>query len=122
MPMSYGPGWSRRLVVVAGAISVALYQPVASSQPSGEPVGRIAITHFHPDHVWGGEIAREVTGAPVHQGRLDYEQCERVWGASDWPERIAEWFRLNGVPAEMTEKMLEQSSKSWSSCRADVAE
>jgi glyoxylase-like metal-dependent hydrolase (beta-lactamase superfamily II) len=72
------------------------------------PVDRIVITHFHPDHVWGGEIARAVTGAPVHQGRLDYAQCESVWGARDWPERIADWFRLHGVPAEMTETMLER--------------
>jgi glyoxylase-like metal-dependent hydrolase (beta-lactamase superfamily II) len=71
-----------------------------------EPVNRIAITHFHPDHVSGGEVAHQVTGAPVHQGRLDYEQCERVWGTPDWPERIADWFRLNGVPAEMTKTML----------------
>ena len=73
-----------------------------------EPVERIAITHFHPDHVWGAEIARKVTGAPVFQGRLDYEQCVRVWAAPDWPERIADWFRLHGVPEEMTEAMLER--------------
>ena len=54
------------------------------------PVDRIVITHFHPDHVWGGEVAREVTGAPVYQGSLDYEQCERVWGSDDWPEGIAD--------------------------------
>lgn len=70
------------------------------------PIDRIVITHFHPDHVWGGRVAHEVTGAPVYQGRLDYEQCVSVWGSQDWPERIAEWFRLNGVPAEMTETML----------------
>jgi len=69
-------------------------------------VSRIAITHFHPDHVWGGEVAAEVTGAPVYQGDLDYEQCVRVWGSSDWPDRIADWFRLNGVPADMTDSML----------------
>ena len=68
------------------------------------PVDRIAITHFHPDHVWGGEVAKAVTGAPVHQGGLDYEQCVRVWGSPDWPERIADWFRLHGVPADMTEE------------------
>jgi glyoxylase-like metal-dependent hydrolase (beta-lactamase superfamily II) len=70
------------------------------------PVARIAITHFHPDHVWGGEIAQAVTGAPVYQGRLDYEQCVRVWGAPDWPERIEAWFLLHGVPEDMTETML----------------
>jgi glyoxylase-like metal-dependent hydrolase (beta-lactamase superfamily II) len=70
------------------------------------PVDRIAITHFHPDHVWGGEVATEVTGARVYQGRLDFDQCVHVWGSSNWPERIADWFNVNGVPAEMTEAML----------------
>ena len=72
------------------------------------PIERIMITHFHPDHVWGGEIARLVTGAPVFQGRLDYEQCERVWGSPDWPERIAAWFRGHGVPAEIADEMIVQ--------------
>jgi glyoxylase-like metal-dependent hydrolase (beta-lactamase superfamily II) len=71
-----------------------------------EPVERIVITHFHPDHVWGGEVARAVTGAEVFQGRLDYEQCEQVWGDEEWPERIAAWFVLNGVPRDLTDTML----------------
>ncbi|MBA3716637.1 MAG: MBL fold metallo-hydrolase [Actinobacteria bacterium] len=74
----------------------------------GEPIDAIVITHFHPDHVWGGEIAAAVTGAPLFQGRLDYEQCELVWGDPGWPERIADWFRRNGVPAEMVDTMLER--------------
>ena len=83
------------------------------------PVDRIVITHFHPDHVWGGEVAREVTGAPVHQGSLDYEQCDRVWGSDDWPEGIAAWFRLNGVPAEMTETMLARDREALPLIRFD---
>jgi len=73
-----------------------------------EPVERILITHFHPDHVWGGETAHRVTGAPVFQGRLDYEQCEQVWGSRDWPERIAAWFRGHGVPPEIADEVLDQ--------------
>src|SRR3954451_7525232 len=42
-------------------------------------VERIAITHFHPDHVGGAEAAAAATGASVFQGGLDYAQCERVW-------------------------------------------
>jgi glyoxylase-like metal-dependent hydrolase (beta-lactamase superfamily II) len=71
-------------------------------------VERIAITHFHPDHVGGAEAAARATGAPVSQGGLDYAQCERVWGSEDWPERIAAWFVRHGVPANVTEDLIAQ--------------
>jgi glyoxylase-like metal-dependent hydrolase (beta-lactamase superfamily II) len=71
------------------------------------PVVRIFITHMHPDHVGGAEAAAEATGAPVFQGRLDYEQCERVWGSTDWPERISEWFLRHGVPQDVAEELIE---------------
>jgi glyoxylase-like metal-dependent hydrolase (beta-lactamase superfamily II) len=71
-------------------------------------VDRIAITHFHPDHVGGAQSAAGATGAPVYQGGLDYAQCERVWGSDDWPERIAAWFVRHGVPAPVVEDLIEQ--------------
>jgi glyoxylase-like metal-dependent hydrolase (beta-lactamase superfamily II) len=69
-------------------------------------VERIAITHFHPDHVGGAQSAAEATGAPVFQGGLDYAQCVRVWGTEDWPERIAAWFASHGVPAQDVEDLI----------------
>jgi glyoxylase-like metal-dependent hydrolase (beta-lactamase superfamily II) len=71
-------------------------------------VDRIAITHFHPDHVGGAAAAAQATGAPVHQGGLDYAQCERVWGSADWPERIAAWFVRHGVPASVADDLIAQ--------------
>lgn len=71
-------------------------------------VKRIAITHFHPDHVGGAAAAVAATGAPVYQGGLDYAQCERVWGSRDWPERIAAWFTTHGVPADVVADLIEQ--------------
>jgi len=71
-------------------------------------IERIAITHFHPDHVGGAEAAAAESGAAVYQGGLDYAQCERVWGSTDWPERIADWFRTHGVPEPITRELIEQ--------------
>jgi len=71
-------------------------------------VERIAITHFHPDHVGGAQSAAGATGGRVFQGGLDYAQCERVWGSDDWPERIAAWFVRHGVPAPVVEDLIEQ--------------
>jgi glyoxylase-like metal-dependent hydrolase (beta-lactamase superfamily II) len=71
-------------------------------------VERIAITHFHPDHVGGAAAAAKATGAQVHQGALDYGQCERVWGSHDWPEQMAAWFRTHGVPVELTDELIHQ--------------
>jgi glyoxylase-like metal-dependent hydrolase (beta-lactamase superfamily II) len=74
------------------------------------PVAAIVITHFHPDHVGGGADAVEATGATVHQGELDYEQCETVWANDDWGPRIADWFHLHGAPPEATAELLEAGS------------
>jgi glyoxylase-like metal-dependent hydrolase (beta-lactamase superfamily II) len=71
-------------------------------------VTKIAITHFHPDHVGGAEAASRATGAPVYQGGLDYAQCERVWGSKDWPERMAAWFVQHGVPAPVADDLIVQ--------------
>jgi glyoxylase-like metal-dependent hydrolase (beta-lactamase superfamily II) len=71
-------------------------------------VERIAITHFHPDHVGGAAAAAAATGAPVFQGGLDYAQCERVWGSKDWPERMAAWFTRHGVPGPVVDDLIEQ--------------
>jgi glyoxylase-like metal-dependent hydrolase (beta-lactamase superfamily II) len=71
-------------------------------------IERIAITHFHPDHVGGAQAAAAATGARVYQGGLDYAQCERVWGSDDWPERMAAWFVTHGVPEHVTNDLIEQ--------------
>jgi glyoxylase-like metal-dependent hydrolase (beta-lactamase superfamily II) len=70
------------------------------------PVVRIFITHMHPDHVGDAEAAARATGAPVIQGRLDYAQCERVWGSDAWPERLAAWFLRHGVPPDIAEELI----------------
>jgi glyoxylase-like metal-dependent hydrolase (beta-lactamase superfamily II) len=74
----------------------------------GLEVDAVVVTHMHPDHVGGGQHAAEATRAPVHQLALDYEQCVRVWGSTDWPERMAAWFRSHGVPAPVADELIVQ--------------
>jgi glyoxylase-like metal-dependent hydrolase (beta-lactamase superfamily II) len=73
-------------------------------------IRRVAITHFHPDHVGAAKHARAATGASVHQGTLDYAQCVHVWGNPDWPHVVAAWFRRNGVPAPVADELIEVGS------------
>ena len=74
------------------------------------PVDRIVVTHFHPDHVGAARDLAELTGAPVAQGRLDYEQCDLVWGDDDWADVLVAWFRRHGVPDDVTRELIEQGS------------
>src|SRR5918999_898523 len=64
-----------------------------------EPLVRLVVTHFHPDHVGAGADIVALFGLTAHQGELDYAQCEAVWGSLDWPERVAAWLELHGTPS-----------------------
>jgi glyoxylase-like metal-dependent hydrolase (beta-lactamase superfamily II) len=75
------------------------------------PVARIVVTHFHPDHAGGGEDAQAATGATVLQGAHDYEQCERVWGAPDWSDRLADYLRTHGLPDEQAEELRGEAAR-----------
>jgi glyoxylase-like metal-dependent hydrolase (beta-lactamase superfamily II) len=118
MPLPFPPGHVH-IYLLAGtdgwtAVDTGLGLPEAGSQWAAiveeldEPVRRIAITHFHPDHVGAAADAEALTRATVHQGALDYEQCEQVWGSEDWPERIAAWMERHGTPTEIAREVLQQ--------------
>jgi glyoxylase-like metal-dependent hydrolase (beta-lactamase superfamily II) len=76
----------------------------------GLDIVRVFVTHFHPDHVGAAADVATLTGAQVLQGRLDYSQCELVWGSEGWPQRISDWFLRNGVPREVAEELLESGN------------
>ena len=61
-------------------------------------VERIVITHFHPDHVGAAADVVALTGAPLHQGADDYDQCVRTWGTGRDQERMPEYLRILGTP------------------------
>jgi glyoxylase-like metal-dependent hydrolase (beta-lactamase superfamily II) len=84
------------------------WRPVLDSLDG--PVERIVVTHLHPDHVGGSADAAALTGARVHQGRLDYEQCVGAWGDEWTPRRSAEHLAANGMPRELVERVEAEST------------
>jgi glyoxylase-like metal-dependent hydrolase (beta-lactamase superfamily II) len=74
------------------------------------PVELIVVTHMHPDHVGGARDIAELTGAPVLQGREDYEQCVRAWGEHN-PERFVEYWVSHGMPTSEVDGMLRESRR-----------
>src|SRR5438552_9360924 len=107
LPLPSGPEHVH-CYVLPGDDGSILVDPGIGGDVDWPRVARIVLTHMHPDHVAGAQAAREATGAAVHQGALDYAQCERVWGSDDWPERMAAWFEAHGVPRESTDQLIEQ--------------
>jgi glyoxylase-like metal-dependent hydrolase (beta-lactamase superfamily II) len=74
------------------------------------PVGRIVVTHFHPDHVGAAADVAELTGAPVHQGADDYAQCLRTWGELRNEERMPDYLRRHGTPEADVESFREEAA------------
>ena len=76
------------------------------------PVRRIFVTHFHPDHVGAAGDLAELTGAPVLQGRLDYDAVPpRVEqrGLARRPRRLVP--ASTASPAEVTAELIEQGAQ-----------
>ena len=74
------------------------------------PVEQIVVTHMHPDHVGGARDVAELTGAPVLQGREDYDQCVRAWGQRN-PERFVAYWTEQGMPKEYVESIAQESER-----------
>jgi len=74
------------------------------------PIEQIVVTHMHPDHVGGARDIQELTGAPVLQGREDYDQCVAAWGRRD-PERFVEYWSSHGMPGLTIEGIARESER-----------
>ena len=80
------------------------------------PVQRIAITHFHPDHVGAAADLAELTGAPVFQGVDDYDQCIRTWGELRVEGGCPTTCGFTARPRRMSSRSRRRAALSCSSC------
>ena len=82
----------------------------AELAPLDGPVVTLFITHFHPDHLGAAADLRDLTGARVVQGSVDAAQARLAWESDDWSRALADWFHVHGVPAAVTDELIEQGS------------
>jgi glyoxylase-like metal-dependent hydrolase (beta-lactamase superfamily II) len=86
----------------------AAWRPVLAALDG--PVERIVVTHLHPDHVGGSADVAALTGARVHQGRLDFEQCLGAWGDERTPALSAAHLAEHGMPRDLVERVRAEST------------
>jgi glyoxylase-like metal-dependent hydrolase (beta-lactamase superfamily II) len=118
LPLPFSPGHVHVYLLRGSqgwtAVDTGLGLPEAGSRWRGisaaldEPLVRLVITHFHPDHVGAGADVVALIGVTAHQGELDYAQCEAVWGSADWPERVAAWLERHGTPSTIARDVLRE--------------
>ncbi len=84
-----------------------LWERVFASSLGGRPVGRVIVTHFHPDHIGlaGWLCERFAVELWMTQGEwLTAQLVRQGWGGGD-VEKRARHYRRNGLPAAELEAL-----------------
>jgi glyoxylase-like metal-dependent hydrolase (beta-lactamase superfamily II) len=63
----------------------------------GRDVGRIVVTHFHPDHIGAARWLEERTGAPVYMMEREIPFARKLWGSSEGGPFV-EYLIRHGMP------------------------
>ncbi len=66
-------------------------------------VGRIVVTHFHPDHLGAARWLREVSGAPVCMMEAEIPFARKLWGSPD-VRPFVDFLTRHGMPRALAEK------------------
>ncbi|ORU90833.1 MAG: MBL fold metallo-hydrolase [Cycloclasticus sp. symbiont of Poecilosclerida sp. M] len=81
---------------------VELWKTVLSGFCNNEPIQKIIITHFHPDHVGMAQWLADTTGAPIYMSQIEYLMTNLA--CQEYSEKQkgqrSKYFTRFGLPAE----------------------
>lgn len=85
----------------------------AALERLGSPrIGRIVITHYHPDHVGASAALAELTQADeIVQGAADAEITRRAWGPDADYAELERYLRENGMPEEESAQSADEEDR-----------
>jgi glyoxylase-like metal-dependent hydrolase (beta-lactamase superfamily II) len=67
-------------------------------------VGRILVSHFHPDHLGAARWLQELSGAPVYMLGEEIEHSRLVWESDDAGTSLVDGLIFNGMPRDLAEE------------------
>lgn len=70
-------------------------------------IGKIILTHYHPDHYGAAGWLQQKSGAPVYMSKTDYQAANLFWHHDyDMGITMQNFYLLHGMPNDLAEKMI----------------
>jgi len=107
-----GPGFTVVDTGVGLPDTRAAWERLLAGRLGGRPVTRIAVTHFHPDHMGNAAWLAERFGADVWTTQAEWlsaQYARRSRDERDLRARLAH-YRRNGAPPEALERLRERGN------------
>ncbi|HKS88567.1 MAG TPA: MBL fold metallo-hydrolase [Stellaceae bacterium] len=100
-----GPSWTIVDCGYATGPTQRLWQQIFAGGLAGRPVGRIIVTHYHPDHIGLAGWLTELWQAPLWITEKEWLHARMMTGdgAADYARSAAAFARRAGLPAEDSE-------------------
>jgi glyoxylase-like metal-dependent hydrolase (beta-lactamase superfamily II) len=107
-----GPGWTVVDTGIGLPPTRALWERVFASELEGRPIGRVVVTHFHPDHMGNAAWLGERWGVELSCALAEWLMSQVAWqgfGGNDAQLRI-DHYRRHGVGEHALEQFRQRGN------------
>ncbi len=101
-----------------------LWRQLFSGPLAGKPVGRLLVTHHHPDHFGLAGWLAEETAAPVHMSEIEFSFGSWLYHLpdDDYNKTMYAYYRRNGLPEDSARKLTSRGNLYRGRCGRPPAE